>query len=221
MSPQNAIENGFADGYITYGAPITGAVASTAGIIPEDKARIIMQMLKNRPGEDKESGNAAVPDITNIKGEMKMTLKELLAANPEAQAEVDQMVSEAREQAADTAGTTQEQINQMVNAAREEGIQEERERLKSLDAIAATVKPEALTEAKYGKNPTDGKTLAFEAMVGGEKLARAYMAQVVDDSDQSGVNEVGTGNLNDETVSGDAQDSDSLAAYINQTKGVK
>jgi hypothetical protein len=220
MSPQKAIENGFADGLIAYDAPITAAVASTCGIIPEAKAMELMQLLKKGQvapvQQDNGETGIAVPDINNTEGEEKMTLKELLEANPEAKAEMDQMIENAKTEAT---GTDQAKIDQMVNDARAEGAANERTRLMSLDAIAKTVTPEALHEAKYGENPTDGKTLAYEAMVKGEKLAQAYMTDAVSDNVNSGAQDVGEGNP-DEGTEG-AQAADEMAGYINNMKGGK
>jgi hypothetical protein len=89
----------------------------------------------------------------------------------------------------------------------------------SLDAIAKTVTPEALHEAKYGENPTDGKTLAYEAMVKGEKLAQAYMTDAVSDNVNSGAQDVGEGNPDEGTEGTRA--ADEMAGYINNMKGGK
>ena len=96
------------------------------------------------------------------------------------------------------------------------GADEERARIQSLDAIAKTVTPEALNEAKYGEEKKDGKTLAFEAMVKGERIASAYLSDAKDDSQDSGAEDVGIGKPDDEGAS----ESDQMAAHVNAKKGV-
>ena len=107
-------------------------------------------------------------------------------------------------------------IDAMREESRLSGVAEENARIKSLDAIAKTVAPEALNEAKYGENKTDGKTLAYDAMVNGEKLARAYLQDAQEDSDISGANDVGAGKPDEE----EQNEADEMAAYINKKKGV-
>lgn len=126
-----------------------------------------------------------------------MTLSEFLTQNPEAKSEIEEI---------------------RVNAEKV-GRDLERERIKSLDAIAATVKAEALNEAKYGDKPVDGPTLAYQAMVSGEKLAGAYMASALRDSEDSGVMNVGVGTP--DAGGEETDEAEDMAAYINQLKGGK
>ena len=126
-----------------------------------------------------------------------MSLTDLLAEDPEAKAELDAMIA----------------------AARAEGVNAERKRMQSLDAISNTVTAEALNNAKYGEDPIDGPTLAYQAMVSGDKLAVAYMAAAKEDSDQSGATKVGVGTPD----AGEEQtdEADEMAAHVNKTKGGK
>ncbi|MGN0338650.1 MAG: Clp protease ClpP [Lachnospiraceae bacterium] len=236
MSPQTAIELGFIDGYM-FGDPnategktgdlATQIVAADTPIIPEEKARALMQMiisaenegevtadlrqlLQNAGGvtdlatntrvapvqqKEQETGVVAVSDKSKEGGKTNMTLLEFLAENPEEQAAVDAMTARARE----------------------EGVTAERNRLQSLDMISGTVTADALQDAKYGENPIDGPTLAYQAMVNGEKLAAAYMAAAREDSEESGAGEVSVGKpeAGEETT----DESDALAAHVNKTKG--
>lgn len=213
MSPQRAIELGFIDGYM-FGDPNKKRenpedlgrkiVAADIPIIPEDKARELMQLIANmkevapvQQTEAEEIGAGAVSYKPKEGGKKKMTLSEFLAENPEAQAEID-------------AG---------LSAARAEGQQAEKDRLQSLDAIAGTVKAEALQEAKYGKNPIDGPTLAYQAMIKGEQLAAAYMKEAMQDTAESGSAEVGIGNPDAGQEPDD--EADELAAHVNKRKGGK
>lgn len=211
MAPERAIELGFADGYL-FGAPgekpkdtdVQQFVASEIQLIPEDRIKelaIAMEKSKVAPVQpvatsqqnDKQNPANAVSDKKN-KEEENMTLAELAKEHPE----------------------IQEEINSLMDENRKAGADEERARIQSLDAIAKTVTPEALNEAKYGEEKKDGKTLAFEAMVKGERIASAYLSDAKDDSQDSGAEDVGIGKPDDEGAS----ESDQMAAHVNAKKGV-
>jgi ATP-dependent protease ClpP protease subunit len=220
MAPRKAIELGFADGYI-FGSPddsegageddavdfVGSIVAAKTQIMAEDKAREMIGLIKMSQagavdgGEDLNKGQfggvGTVADISNEGGSKDMTLSEFLTQNPEAKSEIEEI---------------------RVNAEKV-GRDLERERIKSLDAIAATVKAEALNEAKYGDKPVDGPTLAYQAMVSGEKLAGAYMASALRDSEDSGVMNVGVGTP--DAGGEETDEAEDMAAYINQLKGGK
>lgn len=212
MSPQTAIENGFIDGYL-FGDPdnkgeegtqnlATQIVAAGQQIISEEKAKVLMKAMKLATSQQpiqQNIGEVAVSDKEkdNKEGGKTMNLSEFLAENPEAQAEMD-------------AATAQ---------ARTEGVNAERERMKSLDAIAKTVTPDALEDAKYGENPMDGPTLAYQALAKGDKLAAAYMADAMKDSEDSKAQEVGIGTPD----AGEEKDdeAEAMASYVNAKRGGK
>lgn len=226
MSPQTAIQYGFIDGYM-FGDPnekeakgedvenlITNIAAADLPVIPESKAKELMMAIKNmekekvapvqplqQPQEVQNIGGDAVSDNKKNqkekKGEVKMTLEEMLAANPEVKAEIDALTDKTRA----------------------EGAEEERARLKSLDAIAGTVKKEALDEAKYGENPINGQELAYQAMLNGDQLATAYMTDAKDDVAKSGSDKVGVGNP--DAGQEPTNEADEMAAYVNKVKGGK
>lgn len=245
MSPQTAIEQGFVDGYM-FGDPAgekdavniaAKVVAAGFPIIPDEKAKAIMQVIKLaevkgetpdpavleskrevngkdsatllsncgdkgkvalvQPDNKQNIGGTAESDKSKKGGKTNMSLAELLADAPEAKAELDAMIAKART----------------------EGLNAERDRMKSLDAISGTVTAEALNDAKYGDNPIDGPALAYQAMVNGNKLAEAYMAAAKEDSKESGVDGVGIGTPD----AGEEQtdEADEMAAHVNRTKGGK
>lgn len=211
MSPKTAIEQGFIDGYM-FGDPeesegnpeslAENIVAAEIPVIPEDKAKELIQLLKNGEGaavalaDNVDNGGSADPNRNDMKGEDEMDLEEFLAQNPQARATVDEMTANARE----------------------EGAKAERERIQSLDAIASTVTPEALHNAKYGENPMDGPALAYQAMLDGERAAGAYMERAKSDAADAGVNDVGVGAPDGEA---ETDESDAMAAYVNRGKGGK
>lgn len=230
MSPQTAIEQGFIDGYL-FGDPNAGGgsvenlaekiVAADIPVIPEDKAKAVIQAIRMsaagmadsraqdvlKGGKKEEVApvqqNGQRTDMTAVsdkseEGEKNnMTLEEFLKENPEAKGEIDSMAA----------------------AALAEGIKTERERLQSLDAISATVTADALHEAKYGENPMDGPALAYQAMVSGNKLAAAYMAAAKEDSRLSGAEKVGMGTP--EAGEEQTDEADEMAAHVNKAKGGK
>jgi len=224
MSAADAIAHGFADDYL-FGDPekreeeahdddegqgssaavLQAVNAEALPVISSEKAKKIMALLKlserredNRQqipigdsGSDIGTGNMAGKQEG---GKSTMTLEELLKENPEARAELD-----AR-----------------VEAARKEGAQEENARLEELDSIAASVVPEDLTEAKYGENPLDAKTLAYQALVKDGEKATNYMRHAVEDSRAADVDKVGS-NISDPEEPRD--ESDSMAAIANAKIG--
>ena len=217
MSPQTAIEHGFVDGYMFDEANAkkkeqenlaTRVVASYAPVISEDKARELLSAIALAKGENPEValvqqekiGVNAVSNTLNMKthkegGTETMTLNEFLGTNPEAKTELDAMMAKEREC----------------------GMTAERARMQSLDAIAGAVSAEVMQEAKYGENPTDGQTLAYQALCNGEKLAAAYMEAAKSDSTASGADEVGIGKPD---VGGAMSDeADELAMHVNKKKG--
>lgn len=227
MSPKTAIDQGFIDGYM-FGDPnekddtaednlAEKIVAADIHIIPEDKAKAIIQAIRlsdaglsddvGETGDNPETapeqldeqniGQTAVSDKSNKGGKSKMTLNEFLEENPEAKAELDAKIA----------------------AARAEGTKAEKERMQSLDAISATVTADALHDAKYGENPVDGPTLAYQAMVAGDKRAVAYMAEAKEDSANSGVNDVGIGTP--DAGEDQTDEADEMAAYVNKKNGGK
>ena len=231
MSPQRAIELGFVDGMIDdVGGYIADAAASIVPLIPANKITELAQLIKENyegraSGENRDMTMRAQTETTanetpttmqdigeagseiNItqKGAVDMTLTEFLAENPDAQAEVDAMVSEA--------------TDARLADARAEGARDERERIRSLDAISSTVTAEALNEAKYGEDPIDGKELAYQAMVKGEMKARAYMAEAINDSKESGVDDVEVGSIHAGEMENFEADADALAEYTNKKNG--
>lgn len=213
MDPKTAIENGFVDGYM-FGDPngedenktnLAKAVAAEIPIIPEDKIKELALAMKSA----KETGSTAVATSQQEEGQSTagnavsadknheeegkhVTLQELMEQNPEAKAEMDEAVKEAKASAK----------------------AEERERIKSLDAIAGTVTAEALEDAKYGEHPKDGKTLAYEALVSGNQAAKNYMQQAIDDSAESGAGDVGIGTPDAGREPEDEENE--LANYVNK-----
>lgn len=214
MSPERAIEYGFADGYIqsekeqeaSSGELIV--VNAECPVMSDEKAHEILQFLHGKedvcgqremPSENKEQSNggngsteAAVSDKNSGKEKNSMTLEEIYAEHPELKAEVDTLV--------DAAGTS--------------GAQKERQRLESLDAIAGSVSPEILQEAKYGEDAKrmDARELAYQAMVEDSRKAGNYMKDAMKDSEDSHVEQVAA---SPDEAKEAADESDAMSSFVN------
>lgn len=221
MSAADAIAHGFADDYL-FGDPgkrkegqgsstvvLQTMNAEVLPVISLEKTKKIMASLKfserwedfpedyrqqiptRDSGSDIATGNMAGKEKG---GKSTMTLEELLKENPEARAELDTL----------------------VEAARKKGVQEENARLEELDGISASVVPEDLREAKYGENPMDARTLAYQALVKDGEKARNYMQHAIEDSKNAGMDEVGSNTSDPEEPK---DESDSMAAIANAKIG--
>ena len=207
MSPKKAIEKGFINGFMPdmdtkdgKEGTVINAAASAAGMfnsfayaIPEDKAALLKKVIMDTGNN--AAGNNQVPAAKeNKEGENKMTLEEAMAKNPELKEELDSLLKEAEAK----------------------GVKGERNRLKELDAISASVAQEALNNAKYGEKPLDAKEFAYQAMLDDKIKMSAYMQDAVSDAEEAGVNNVGILPEGSEV----SNEADELAAYANKRKEV-
>lgn len=224
MGPSRAVELKFVDGLIDRGSDskeegatdqqatpeqelVQMAASASSIVVSEEKALEVLtalELAKNAPAHTDITSPVDLdlthtdPEIKNEEGGLKMGLKEVLAENPELQTEIDQLTSEA-----------------YAN-----GVSAERDRLKELDDISATVPAEMMANAKYGENVMNARDLAYQALLSGQKAASAYMENVIDDSNKSGVTEVGAGEVD---TGEDTEDKagDQLAGFVNAKKGAK
>lgn len=70
-----------------------------------------------------------------------------------------------------------------------EGAKNERERIKAIDEIGASIAPELANKAKY-EEPMTAEQLAFQALKADAAMGSQYLAQVQQDSRVSGTNKV-------------------------------
>lgn len=232
MSAEDAVSMGFVDGLIPNAKQastddvVQKAVAVSDGMIPTEAVHslaYISKCIENMTGssltdwgkldheppavemtreglERQISGEVAGSDNNPWKGENTMGLQEIMAEHPEISNEIEEMTAAARAE-----GLAQ-------------GIAQERERMNSLDAIAGRVSAEALHEAKYGEEPIDGKTLAFKAMQEDAAKGAAYMANAKEDSQQSGGEDVGVGDIDAGEDNKDDEIAKDMADYVNARK---
>jgi hypothetical protein len=174
---------------------------AAAPIISDEKAQELLALLvKERLNAETEIEKDDIGGDTgshkknqNEGGNVNMTLEEFLTENPEAKAEFDEK----------------------INAANEKGIANERERLCELDDISQSVTPEALNDAKYGENVMNAKDLAFQAMKDDKLRMKSYMTNTMEDSEDSGADDVGAGQ---DVDSEDNDESDEMANYANSKR---
>jgi len=222
LSAEDAVKMGFVDGLIPdvkAGAEdvVQKAVASAEGMIPTDAIKnltVISKLVEKATGKSLKdwgevtyddlltnqiSGEDAGSDNNPWKGENTMGLQEILAENPEISKEIEEMTATAKAEGL------------------AEGIAQERERMNSLDAIAGRVSAEALHNAKYVE-PMDGPSLAFKAMQEDAAKGSQYMANAKDDSEESGGDEVGVGDIDAGEEDKDAETAQAMADHVNQRK---
>lgn len=197
MGPQRAMEYKFVDGLLpdTRGKEnlIQTAVAAEVPIVPEDIAKEVMAMFKNREVAPVQQSNAEEPQ--EEKGERIMTLEEFKAQSVDAS----------------------EELKAVIENAKNEAVKEERSRLEKLDDLKGVVSEEDLREAKYGEHPIDAPTLAYQSALKNKELAGTYQKNAMDDAKNSGAGEVGNGkpDVGEEPENEDEK----MAGYINQMRG--
>lgn len=212
MSPARAIALGFVDGYMfaqletnnQSGLMVLNAetpIISESAVQKLKQAVLLMEQQSGGKSTDSVMDDGDFNKTNQGKeGNTIMTLEEFLKENPEEQAAVDKLVDDAKE------------------SGMEEGAKNERTRLQELDAISKTVTSEALHDAKYGENPMDAKTLAYECMVDDSKRAVAYMDAVKKDADNSGAGKV-PAQPDEDTASDEEKDAERLASAANKKGG--
>lgn len=190
MSAQDAIEKGFADVIVDTDndnkvtmslntaknvLTVNGVPMSARGLygLP-DSIQVINEVA---PGEMPE----VIDNINNPEGGKTMDIKELNEKHPEL---VEQIRNEAIQSVQANATETQAEA---INAA----VQEEVERLKSIDAIADKIaNKELVDKAKYGDVKMSAGDLALEALKASNSAGEAFLSNAKDDTHTSGVEKV-------------------------------
>lgn len=205
-------------------------MAAAVPVISEERAaELRIAIMKEEKKENtggtgsQYTGNENDPEKaaaagTERKENEEMTLEEFLKENKDAKAQVDAMITAAREEGVKEAEAKEKASGEeAMAAAREEGAENERKRLCELDKLAHSVSAEVLNDAKYGEKRMDARDLAFQAMQDEKLRAAGYMDQAKKDAKDSGTEDVGTG-------SGKPDEADTMASHVNngrQKKGVK
>jgi ATP-dependent protease ClpP protease subunit len=108
-----------------------------------------------------------------------------------------------------------ELCKQLENAASEAGATKERDRMKSIDAISATVATDLVNKAKYDQ-PITAQDLAFEALKADAGKGLKFINQRADEMEES--DEVKAEALKNEDATKEAASVDAVAAAVNTNK---
>lgn len=173
MTGKEAVDEGFADEVIE--GEVSTAVTEDNKTVISNGIRFPAEAFYSLPRHMKVLKNGIVPEKNNLQegGEAVMTKKELMEKYPELYNEV---VSEIRGEQAEA-----------VQAA----VKAERERIQSIDEIAAQVGDSTMVmEAKFGEKTMDASQLALEALRKQSKLGSEFLKNWQDDVGNSGANGV-------------------------------
>lgn len=198
MSAQEALEYGFVDGIMTFNKvddpanSVTNMVQNdsnliinSSGYLSEETINKLKNIIKQNDVKNLNSGNpkpaqqptipaepqACVLDKDNQieGGNTIMKLEDLLKEHPEIKDEIEQLQA----------------------AAKKEGVTEERTRLQAIDKIAPSISNDFVEKAKYTE-PMNAAELALQVLADTQAKGQKYMKDALNDSNQSGVNQVKT-----------------------------
>lgn len=164
MTGQKAVDNGFADKVIDGEVDIE--FENKSKILFVNKVRIDAKNFKVPEGIKRVKNVPKKAKNAKNKGEKgepkKMDLKELKEKYPD-----------------------------LVNEIKIEATNAERNRIKEIDEIASNISDaDAIKEAKYGENPTNAATLAFNYLKKAKNLGQQFVRGLENGAETSGANKV-------------------------------
>lgn len=174
MTGKEAVDEGFADEVIE--GEVSTEVTEDNKTVISNGIRFPAEAFYSLPRNMKVLKNGIKPENNNPQegGETVMTKKELMENHPELYNEI---VDEIR--------------GEQQTAAVEAAVRAERERIRSIDEIAAQVGDNAMVmEAKFGEKTMDASQLALEALRKQSKLGNEFLKNWQDDVNNSGANAV-------------------------------
>lgn len=184
LTGKEAVEKGFADELIQDAEPVKLAANAngTALIVngkafrlptgmfapdfiptasPEEEAAAKQVNPVEASAPAVETNNIQPEDSGDKGGNNPMTLEELRASQPEL-------------------------VQQIEASAAQTAVQNERARLQGIDEVAALMPAELVAEAKYGATACSAETLAFRAAKAAAKAGTSFLANLKEDSTNSG-----------------------------------
>ena len=184
LTGKEAVEKGFADELIQDAEPVKLAANAngTALIVngktfrlptgmfapdfiptasPEEEAAAKQVNPTEASAPAVETNTNTPVDSGNEGGNNPMTLEELRASQPEL-------------------------VQQIEASAAQTAVQNERARLQGIDEVAALMPAELVAEAKYGATACSAETLAFRAAKAAAKAGTSFLANLEEDSTNSG-----------------------------------
>lgn len=217
MTGGEAMDKGFADEVLEDAEPL-GIAASADGRCLFVRGRALhlapgMFAPDNIPTVNPE---ASAPDMTNMPRQAKTTggkegktmaknLDELRAENPDL---AEQLMAEAKaavSAAAQTsaAAASAATVQQAAETAEDDPVQIERKRIQDIDALASLYDAETIQAAKYGPDACTAQEMAYRAAQKAAKTGKSYLASMVDDTKDSGAQDVGAASASGEPAGGD------------------
>lgn len=110
----------------------------------------------------------------------------------------------------------------LVTQIQNEAVAIERQRMKDIDSIAASIPDqEMVNEAKYGESTCTAQELSFRVLQNSVKEGRNFLSQMESDSEQSGVNNVGAAPNSGDANSDDEKDAVELKNIVNLYNSMK
>ena len=110
----------------------------------------------------------------------------------------------------------------LVTQIQNEAVSIERQRMKDIDSIAASIPDqEMVNEAKYGESTCTAQELSFRVLQNSVKEGRNFLSQMESDSEQSGVNNVGAAPNSGDANSDDEKDAVELKNIVNLYNSMK
>lgn len=110
----------------------------------------------------------------------------------------------------------------LVTQIQNEAVSIERQRMKDIDSIAASIPDqEMVNEAKYGESTCTAQELSFRVLQNSAKEGRNFLSQMESDSEQSGVNNVGAAPNSGDANSDNEKDAVELKNIVNLYNSMK
>lgn len=218
MTPDEAVENGFADEVIGREVPVVDKIEGMENVLIVND---VMHRFKDMPVPKmpihmtlaKEIVNGREPSAidsnnSHKEGGTKMTLEELRASSPELEQQI-------RDEATATA-CAKEAEN--VQAAVQSALEAERTRIREIDSIAKMVGDPALVDKAKYEEPMDAKELAYQAMQAQQAAGNTYMADRAEEmTETQDVTVTPNGGMEDE-VAENKKALDALVARVKEAR---
>lgn len=217
MTGGEAMDKGFADELLEDVEPLNIAASADGRhlFVRGQKIHLAPGMFApdNIPTVNPE---ASAPDMTNMPRQAKTAggkegktmaknLEELRAENPalaeQLMAEAKAAVSEAAQ--ASAAAASAATVQQAAETAEDDPVQIERKRIQDIDALASLYDAETIQAAKYGPDACTAQEMAYRAAQKAAKTGKRYLASMVNDTQDSGAQDVGAASASGEPAGGD------------------
>ena len=187
MTGKEAVEKGFADELIEDAAPLDIAASACRTSLFVSGREFHLAPGMKAPD--------SIPTVTTAQADV---IKQS-AETDEKKGEVISMATnleELRTENAELAAQVESDLRAIIAQENTETVQtavaNERQRLADIDEIAGLYDTALVREAKYGDHPCTAQEMAFTAAKNAAKTGTGFMAAVMKDAKESGVNEVQT-----------------------------